>query len=688
MSKSKGVFCHTSPRRSVRIAKAHQAQHGYLFAFLLLCALFCSPAFGQANLAPTTLSFSKVAIGNSSVQSTILTNNQTGPLTINSIVISGGTAPGDYSSTNTCPTSPNTLAAGLSCTISVTFAPSALGTRSSTLTVTDTASNSPQSASLTGSGIAPVTLNANNRVFIARMVGQTSGVQYINVTNGLSSQLTFTSISASGDFAVASNTCGASIGAGLTCTVGTTFTPTALGARQGTLTISYNAFGSPSLAALSGTGNETSLTSITVTPTNPSVVAGNLVQFTATGSLNTGGTENLTPYVTWSSSPTGIASISAGGLATGLTAGSSAISAALGTVTGSTTLKVTSGTATLTSITVNPAAPSIANGSSLQFSATGNYSDGSTQNLSNVTWGSSLQGVATISSQGVATAQATGTTSISATQGSITGSTTLTVNPSMTAAPWLEFLGDGSDGDYTCSSGTCSLGGEHWFSSFDVPSGSTIVPTGPSTPLVIRSTGPCTIAGLISASPNSGAGATITGNGDFGGGGGGGGGGSAAGQGGFATLADGNLVINNGGAAGSSGGGAGGTGGISILSEYRTLLVGGTFFPVGGGAGGQGGSGGGAGGNGGGAVILVCNSINFTGTIDVSGGAGAASPSSNTGAGGGGGAGYVIFSALTYPTMSGTINTSGGTGGSCNANGGCGAGGNGASGWSVTLTIP
>lgn len=251
---------------------------------------------------------------------------------------------------------------------------------------------------------------------------------------------------------------------------------------------------------------------------------------------------------------------------------------------------------------------------------------------------------------------------------------------------WLRFLGDGSGGDFSCPP-TCTLGDEHWYSSFTVASGATLATTGANGPIVIRSTGTCTVAGTLSDSPNSGAGVTITGGGDFGGSGGGGGGGSAPGSAGFSTLADANLTINAGGSAGSAGNGTGGDGISPIATQYRLLLGGGSFWPVGGGMGGQGGNNGGAGGTGGGPIILVCNTIDFTGTIDVSGGPGMAAPASNTGGGGGGGGGYVILSALNYLNNSGTIKTTGGPGGTCGNNPPCGPGGAGGNGWNVSLTI-
>jgi hypothetical protein len=85
---------------------------------------------------------------------------------------------------------------------------------------------------------------------------------------------------------------------------------------------------------------------------------------------------------------------------------------------------------------------------------------------------------------------------------------------------------------------------------------------------------------------------------------------------------------------------------------------------------------------GGNAVTLVCQSINFTGTISVSGANGGNSTGNNIGASGGGG-GVVFLATPTYTANTGTIAVAGGTGGTCGAYTGCGAGGNGGNGWSA-----
>src|SRR6185437_17111786 len=82
----------------------------------------------------------------------------------------------------------------------------------------------------------------------------------------------------------------------------------------------------------------------------------------------------------------------------------------------------------LQSIAVSPANASIATGLTQQYTATGTYSNGTTQNItSSVTWTSSNIGAATVSSGGLAKGVAAGTATITATSGSKSGSTGLTI---------------------------------------------------------------------------------------------------------------------------------------------------------------------------------------------------------------------------------------------------------------------
>ena len=168
------------------------------------------------------------------------------------------------------------------------------------------------------------------------------------------------------------------------------------------------------------------LTSITVTPANPSIITGALQQFVATGTYSDGSTQNLTSQATWTSSNPGVATINASGLATGVSGGTTTISATLAGVTGNSTLTVKA-LPTLISIAVIPANPTILIGASQQFTATGIYSDGTQDLTSQATWTSSNPGMAAINAGGLATGISTGATTVSATLAGVVGFTTLTI---------------------------------------------------------------------------------------------------------------------------------------------------------------------------------------------------------------------------------------------------------------------
>ena len=207
------------------------------------------------KLTPTSLTFSGQQVGTTSAaQNVTLKNTGTATLTITSIAASG-----DFAQTNTCG---STVAVSATCTITVTFTPTAEGTRTGSVSVTDNATGSPQSVSLTGTGLAAlVSLSPTNLTFSSQTVGTTSSPQSVTLTNTGNESLSVTSIGASGDYAQ-TNTCGTSLGAGANCTVSVTFTPTTTGTRTGTVTITDSASDSPQTVSLSGTG-----TSAAVTPT-------------------------------------------------------------------------------------------------------------------------------------------------------------------------------------------------------------------------------------------------------------------------------------------------------------------------------------------------------------------------------------------------------------------------------------
>jgi len=189
-----------------------------------------------------------------------------------------------------------------------------------------------------------------------------------------------------------------------------------------------NASGATQAQLLPFASTSPTLQSITIEPSSASIAAGLTQQFTATGHYSDNTTQDLTNSVTWNSSPTNVATINASGLATGVTAGGPAIiTATQAGASGSAQLTVTP--AVLQSITLSPGTASVAAGLTQPFTATGHYSDRTTQDVTNsVTWSSSDNTIATINAAGLATgAKAGGPITITGTQGNVSGTAQFTV---------------------------------------------------------------------------------------------------------------------------------------------------------------------------------------------------------------------------------------------------------------------
>jgi len=214
------------------------------------------------SFSPATLTFANQAVNTASAAQTVtLSNTGNGTLNITGVVITG-TNSGDFSQSNNCASS---VAAGATCTISVTFKPTARGRRSASVTLTDNAAGSPQTVSLsgTGSAVPAANLSSGSLTFPSEPVGNPSPAQAISLSNPGSAALSISSITLAGtnpgDFAQ-TNTCGSSVAVGGTCSINVTFTPTATGARSAGLTLTDNAAGSPQTVSLAGTGTTSSST--------------------------------------------------------------------------------------------------------------------------------------------------------------------------------------------------------------------------------------------------------------------------------------------------------------------------------------------------------------------------------------------------------------------------------------------
>ena len=191
--------------------------------------------------------------------------------------------------------------------------------------------------------------------------------------------------------------------------------------------------------------NVIALASIAVTPQAPQVAAGGTTQLTATGTYTDSSTKDLTSTATWVSSAPTVATVAAGLVSCSASAsvgGYATISAtgatATGTTTGSTT--VTCLAPVLNSITIAPTQLILPTGGTGQLSATGNYSSGPVQTITNtVQWSSSVSSVASVSATGLVTCNtgltANGSSTITATSGSISASVGVTCQ-----APQLKYI--------------------------------------------------------------------------------------------------------------------------------------------------------------------------------------------------------------------------------------------------------
>jgi hypothetical protein len=197
-----------------------------------------------AYVTPSSLTFAGQALNTTSAaQSVILQNTGTGPMSV-----SGVSASGTFAQTNNC----SVLQPGLSCTIQVTFTPTATGTASGTVTIVDDVGI--QTVALAGTGIisAPqLTVSPSSLLFPPQQLGVKSQGQIITITNTGTTSVTKKSIAISGDFAQ-TTTCSTSLAAAKSCTVTVTFTPTATGTRSGTLTLSFST--GTQTVSLSGSG--------------------------------------------------------------------------------------------------------------------------------------------------------------------------------------------------------------------------------------------------------------------------------------------------------------------------------------------------------------------------------------------------------------------------------------------------
>ncbi len=235
------------------------------------------------TFSPSSLSFPNTTQGASSASQT-LTVISSGNATLHISAVSlAGPNPSDFSFTNNCAAP---LAPSSNCTISVVFSPTASGQRTADLLITDDAPGSPQSITLSGTGItlAPaLTLSPSAPSFPVTTQGISSAAQTLTVTNSGNAALTISSMSLGGadplDFSSTSN-CTAPVAVGSSCTISLVFNPLASGQRAASLLISDNVPGSPQTVSLNATANPAfTVSAASGSSTTAAISAGQTAQF-------------------------------------------------------------------------------------------------------------------------------------------------------------------------------------------------------------------------------------------------------------------------------------------------------------------------------------------------------------------------------------------------------------------------
>ncbi|MFC4033132.1 choice-of-anchor D domain-containing protein [Streptomyces polygonati] len=216
-----------------------------------ICGPWPTPVFPPypvtgVSATPGALNFGSVATGATSAAQTVTVTNPTNA----AAAVSSIAAAGDFAQTNTCGSS---IAANGSCTVNVTFKPTATGARTGTLTVN--AGGITNTVTLSGTGTAPgPVLNATpgGLSFGGTVVGSTAAAQTVTVTNSGTTSATVSNVAVTGDFSQTNNC--STIAVGASCAVTVSFKPTAGGTRSGNLTVTSNANNSPTTVGLSGSG--------------------------------------------------------------------------------------------------------------------------------------------------------------------------------------------------------------------------------------------------------------------------------------------------------------------------------------------------------------------------------------------------------------------------------------------------
>lgn len=264
------IFTPKAPgKRSASLTITHNASDSP--KYVTLSGIGIPPTVPVVNLNPTRLDFGNQEVGESREEKITLTNSGSAPLNISSLTL---TNTDNFTKTNeTC--SDATIAPNNSCDIVIGFAPTAEGSHSATLTITDNAADSPHGVELKGIGtVSPsvVKISPGNLDFGIQEVNTRSKVRTAALANKGSGPLVIHSVTLTGtnigDFNITDDKCSnTTVILTNQCTIRVRFYPKSKGNRSASLIINDNARDSPQSVGLSGTGT-VSLPAVSVSPTN------------------------------------------------------------------------------------------------------------------------------------------------------------------------------------------------------------------------------------------------------------------------------------------------------------------------------------------------------------------------------------------------------------------------------------
>ena len=208
-------------------------------------------------LSPASLSFGSVNVGaTSAVQKLTLTNSGTADFSLGPIRAGDGDL-FDFQSKNSCG---NTLAAGKSCDIEVTFAPRSPGDKTGSIVIAGNAIGSPATAKVTGTAVGSKFVSSSSRLSFAELAtGSQSAAQSVTISNGGNAALTFSKISLTGQNAadfLQTNTCTTTLTPGASCTLSVIYKPTAEGPKMAAVAISGNFGSMPAMIGLYADGKK------------------------------------------------------------------------------------------------------------------------------------------------------------------------------------------------------------------------------------------------------------------------------------------------------------------------------------------------------------------------------------------------------------------------------------------------